>query len=374
MFRDVGMITSVTTPVGSGPVLGEPTGVVVSNSAFATGNRLGSSNDAPNVTNALCAGARSDPDMIAIEAGTVADEYAAIEFDVMPQFDILAIPFQFGSDEFPEYVCSNFGDLVSIYVRGAGITGPYSGALQAENYAKTAGGDLSSINWVNTGTVGQNGNLANCGSLANVAFYSDNSNGSETGGSVAAALTNANLEMDGFTNTVFQPISIVAGQTYHAKIAVADSADRIYDSTAFIHPLFSTGTFSGFDYGDATDSNGTLTSNGDPNHAIDNAIFMGAAAPDSVDNSLGAPNLTRDSTNIIANTSTGNIGGGATFTLNQGIVFVAPFTFSVGNSVNAQLLMLRANGGARTVQVQLFNGNSGAQIGAPNSVIWNVKG
>lgn len=290
--QGVGLFTNGTTPAGPGPVLGEPTGVVVSNSAFATGNRLDSSNNSANVTNALCSNAVSDPDMVAIEAGTVNGEYAAIEFDVVPQSSILAIPFQFGSDEFPEFVCSNFGDLVGIFVSGPGISGPFSGVLQAENYAKTAAGDLSSINWVNTGVVGQNGNIANCGSLSNAAFYSDNSNGNTTGGNATVATTNANLEMDGFTNTLFQPINVVAGQTYHVKIAVADSADRTYDSAAFIHPLFSTSAFSGFDYGDAPDSYGTLTSNGGPNHGVDNTIFMGAATPDS--EITGLPSVNAD--------------------------------------------------------------------------------
>ena len=279
--QGVGIFTNGTTATGAGPVLSEPTGVIVSNSAFNTGNAVNTSNDAANATNLLCNGITSDADLVAIEPGTVNGEYAAIEFDVVPQSTILAIPFQFGSDEFPEYVCSNFGDLVGIFVSGAGISGPFSGALNAENFAKTAAGDLSSINWVNTGIVGQNGNIANCGSLSNAAFYSDNSSGNPTGGSPAVALTNANLEVDGFTNTLFQPITVVAGQTYHVKIAVADSADRNFDSTAFIHPLFSTGTFSGFDFGDAPDSYGTLTSSAGPNHGVDTSIFMGAGAPDN---------------------------------------------------------------------------------------------
>jgi len=294
--RGVGIFTNGTTAVGPGPVLGEPTGVVISNSAFNTGNVVSTSNDAANVTNLLCNGTTSDADMVAIEAGTVNGEYAAIEFDVVPQSTILAIPFQFGSDEFPEYVCSNFGDLVGIFVSGPGITGPFSGALNAENYAKTAAGDLSSINWVNTGIVGQNGNIVNCGSLTNAAFYSDNSSGNPTGGSAAVALTNANLEVDGFTNTLFQPITVVAGQTYHVKIAVADSADRTYDSTAFIHPLFSTGSFSGFDFGDAPDSYGTLTTSGGPNHGVDTAIFMGAGAPDN--EITGIPTVNADGDDV----------------------------------------------------------------------------
>jgi len=278
--RGVGIFSNGTTAVGPGPVLSEPTGVVVANANFANSNRLDSSNNAANTTNLLCNGRTSDADMVQLEGGTVAGEYAAIEFDVVPQFTTLAIPFQFGSEEFPEYVCSNFTDIVGIFVSGAGINGAYSGGLNAENYAKTSNGDLSSINWVNTGAVGQNGNITLCGSLANAAFYTDNSNGNLTGGNNTVALSNANIEADGFTNKLYQPITVVAGQSYHVKIAVADSADRLYDSAAFIHPLFSTGTFSGFDYGDAPNSYATLTSSAGPSHGIDASIFMGTA-PDS---------------------------------------------------------------------------------------------
>jgi len=278
--RGVGIFTNGTTATGSGPVLSEPTGVVVANANFANGNRLDSSNNAANTTNLLCNGTTSDADMVQLEPGTTGGEYAAIEFDVVPQSTTLAIPFQFGSEEFPEYVCSDFTDIVGIFVSGPGINGAYSGGLNAENYAKTSNGDLSSINWVNTGVVGQNGTIAKCGSLANASFYTDNSNGNLTGGNNTVALTNANLEADGFTNKLYQPITVVAGQSYHVKIAVADSADRIYDSAAFIHPLFSTGTFSGFDYGDAPNTYGTLTSNAGPSHGVDTSIFMGTV-PDS---------------------------------------------------------------------------------------------
>ncbi len=296
--QGVGVFTNGTSAVGPGPVLGEPTGVIVANSAFNNAaNALNTSNNSANVGNLLCSGTASDPDLVAIEAGTVAGEYAAIEFDVVPQSAILAIPFQFGSDEFPEYVCSAFGDLVGIFVSGPGISGAFSGGLNAENFAKTAGGDLSSINWVNTGVVGQNGNFGNCGSLANVAFYSDNSNGNLTGGNATVALTNANIELDGFTNTLFQPIPVIAGQTYHVKIAVADSADRFYDSAAFIHPLFSTGAFSGFDYADAPNSYGTLTSSGGPNHGVDSTIFMGAGTPDNEITGIPSVNADGDDSN-----------------------------------------------------------------------------
>lgn len=280
--RGVGIFTNGTTATGPGPVLSEPTGVVVASGDFANGNRLDSSNDVANATNRLCNVTTSDADMVLLENGTTNGEYAAIEFDVVPQYTSLAIPFQFASEEFPEYVCSIYTDIAGIFVSGPGINGVYSGGLNAENYAKTSGGDLSSINWVNTGVVGRFGSIDQCGSLANAAFYTDNSSGDQDGGNAAVATGNANLEADGFTNKLYQPITVVAGASYHVKIAVADTQDRTYDSAAFIHPLFSSGTFSGFDYGDAPNSYGTLTSSAGPSHGIDNSIFMGTAADSEI--------------------------------------------------------------------------------------------
>jgi hypothetical protein len=292
--RGVGIFTNGTTAAGAGPVLSEPTGVIVANSDFANAtNAMDTANNAASSTNALCDGNTSDADMVTLLAGTSNGEYASIQFDVIPASNTLAIPFQFGSEEFPEYVCSIYTDIVGIFVSGPGITSSTptfsspSPGYPYENYAKTSSGDLSSINWLNTGTPGIHASnsctdAAGGGSLSNAAFYTDNSNGDTTGGNATVATTNANLELDGFTNTLFQPISVVAGQTYHVKIAVADSQDRTYDSAAFIHPLFSTGTFSGFDYGDAPDSYGTLTSSAGPSHGIDSSIFMGTVPDNEV--------------------------------------------------------------------------------------------
>lgn len=359
----VGLFTNGTSPVGPGPVLGEPTGVTLSSGAIAAANRLDSSNNVANVRNVLCAGAVSDADMVTLEPATVAGEYAAIEFDVVPQYTILAIPFQFGSDEFPEYVCSNFNDVVGIFVRGPGIAGPFSGGYQ--NYAKTAAGDLSSINWVNTGVVGQNGNIANCGSLANAAFYSDNSSGNATGGNATVATTNTNLEMDGFTNTLFQPITVVAGQTYHVKIAVADAGDLQWDSAAFIHPLFSTNTFSGFDYGDAPDSYGTLTTNGGPNHGIDSTIFMGAAVPDN--EITGIPTVNADGDDLNNTDDEDGISGfpllstsATSYSVNVNV------TNNSGNSARlVGWIDFNRNGifeSSEGTQTTVFNGTSGATV------------
>ncbi len=301
--RGVGTFSNGTIG-GAGPVLAVPTGVVVANSDFASAtNSLASANNDNNTSLVLCSGATSDADMVTLLSTTSAGEYAAIEFDVVPAFSTLAIPFQFASEEFPEYVCSAFTDIVGIFVSGPGIvssspifSSPPSTGTPYENYAKTASGDLSSINWVNTGSPGSQAtnlcvNAAGGGSLANAAFYTDNSSGNASGGNASVALTNSNVESDGYTNTLFQPIAVIPGQTYRVKIAVADAQDRIWDSAAFIHPLFSSGTFSGFDYGDAPNSYRTLTSSGGPGHGVNTSIFMGTVPDNEI---TGIPSVGAD--------------------------------------------------------------------------------
>ena len=221
----IGLFSQGTTATGPGPVLGDTDGVVLGSGAFnAAANPIISPNNASNWTNTLCPAPVSDADMVALEPQTANGEYVAIEFDIVPSKPIMAIPFQFGSDEFPEYVCSPFNDTVGIFVSGPGIAGAYT--LGADNFAKTAAGDLTTINWVNTGVVGINGNIGNCGSLTNTAYYTDNSNGNTSGGNATVATTNTNLELDGWTNYLYKPINVTPGATYHVKAAVADAGDR----------------------------------------------------------------------------------------------------------------------------------------------------
>ncbi len=291
----IGLFSQGTTPTGPGPVLGDDSGVVLSTGALKGTNPLVSSNDAANVTTQLCTAAVSDADMRMLEPATNTGEYVAIEFDVVPTQAVMTVPFQFGSDEFPEYVCSAYNDVAGIFVSGPGIAGPYS--LGAQNYAKTATGVLTSINWVNTGVVGINGTLAQCGSLANSAYYTDNSNGNTTGGNATVATTNTNLELDGWTNYIYQPITVTPGATYHVKIAVADAGDRQYDSALFLHRIFSAGSISGFDFGDAPDSYKTLTASGGPRHAINPNIYLGTTPPDSEVNGQPSADAMGDNNN-----------------------------------------------------------------------------
>jgi len=324
----IGLFSQGMTATGAGPVLGDAAGVVLSTGVLNGADPLVSPNNFYNWTNALCPASVSDVDMRILEPFTQFGEYVALEFDVVPTKAIMAIPFQFASDEFPEYVCTSFNDAVGIFVSGPGIAGPYT--LGAQNFAKTAAGDLTSINWVNTGQVGMFGTLGQCGSLTNTAYYTDNSSGNILGGNNAVANTNANLEMDGWTNYIYQPVPVIPGSTYHVKAVIADAGDRLWDSAVFFHLIFSTGSFSGFDFGDAPDSYRTLTSNGGASHGIDAHLYLGLTMPDNeitgvpsiaanADDTIGVPDdedgvsqfptllvsATSYSVDVVANNSTG---------------------------------------------------------------------
>lgn len=91
-----------------------------------------------------------------------------------------------------------------------------------------------------------------------------------------------------------------------------------------------------------------------------------------LDNLNGSQDLTRVAPG--GNTTSGNIGGGASITIDQTPVFQAPFTISGGGNATSQIwIRRRGGGGARTAQLQLFNGNTGALIGT-NSQTWNAGG
>lgn len=88
------------------------------------------------------------------------------------------------------------------------------------------------------------------------------------------------------------------------------------------------------------------------------------------------PDLTRDPTNALTDTSTGTLSSGTTFSIEQAIVFESPFTLTGGNNVVVQVLARRRNtSGARTIKAELYNTNGGGLIGVANSTSsWNANG
>lgn len=167
-------------------------------------------------------GNESDVDLANLVTSTVQDA-SGIEFDFIPTLDVVSFDYIFASEEYEEYVCSQFNDVFGFFITGPN---PNGGNYDSENIAIIPGTDLAvAINSVNPGVAGVFGNPANCTSLTNTQYYNANNND--------------NLQFDGYTDVFTAFAEVVPCETYHIKLVIGDVGDQIFDSGVF----FSLGSF-----------------------------------------------------------------------------------------------------------------------------------
>jgi hypothetical protein len=156
------------------------------------------------------------------ELGGVYPTYDAcvLEFDCVPIGDTLLFNFAFGSEEYPEFVGSSFNDIFAIYLSGPGFQ-------PQQNVAALPDATPVAINNVNAGI--------------NTAYFVDNE-----------ALNGQYVAYDGFTTNLTAFASVVPGESYHFKTAIADVADGIFDSGVMLE-AFSFRSMGGLANGLATD-------------------------------------------------------------------------------------------------------------------------
>ena len=173
-----------------------------------------------NITNAEKRNGKefADPDLTKIVADAIYDP-CILEFDIIPSCDKLNMKYVFGSEEYPDFVCSNKNDVFGFFITGPN---PKGGNYTGQNIALIPGTSIAvAINSVNSGTVGGAGNAANCTSLAYSSFYFNNNNGTS-------------VQYNAFTKPLTANVDVVACQKYHIKIAIADAGDEGYDSGVFL--------------------------------------------------------------------------------------------------------------------------------------------
>ena len=164
-----------------------------------------------------------DADLLAISPYAKYDP-VAFEFDIVPQGDRANFIFSFGSEEYPEFVCSQYNDAFGLFITGPGISGTRNAAFLPNTQTPIA------VNNVNGGAAGSQADGAAC-QLSNTGYFIDNGNG--TGSSAS--------QLDGFTKTLTASVAgLQAGQVYHVKLAMADARDSGYDSGAAFKWLTST--------------------------------------------------------------------------------------------------------------------------------------
>lgn len=167
----------------------------------------------------------SDADLVALSGQNINDR-SVLEFDFIPTGDTLRFRYVFASEEYPDYVCTNFNDAFGFFLSGPGIAGPFSGG--AANIALVPGTNVPvTINTVNSGTPGgflpspQICAAADPNWQANSQYYTNNAGG-------------ATVAYGGFTVVLTAFALVQCGETYHIKLAIGDGSDSSFDSAVFL--------------------------------------------------------------------------------------------------------------------------------------------
>ncbi|PHN00594.1 choice-of-anchor L domain-containing protein [Flavilitoribacter nigricans] len=161
---------------------------------------------------------------------TVVRDKCVLEFDIVPIGDEISFNYVFASEEYPEYICSEYNDVFGFFVSGPGIDGPYENNAVNIAILDAKAKHAVAINSVNSGVVGNEGEMPNCqgskGSLKYSKFFIDNSE---------LDFDDPNkIQYDGFTTKLEARIKVKSCKKYHFKLAIADIGDSELDSGVFI--------------------------------------------------------------------------------------------------------------------------------------------
>ncbi|MBK9061002.1 MAG: choice-of-anchor L domain-containing protein [Flavobacteriales bacterium] len=185
----------------AGSLLGIDEGILLTSGKIA--NAVGP-NNAENTTFDQGYGGNSILDIV---TGRTTKDACKFEFDVIPAGDSLRFDFVFGSEEYNEWVGSQYNDVFGFFISGPGITGD-AGIGIDKNIALIPGTSQAvTINNVNNGS--------------NASYFHDNAGGQH-------------IQYDGVTTGLSAFSTVQPCATYHLKLIVADASDRKFDSGVFI--------------------------------------------------------------------------------------------------------------------------------------------
>lgn len=139
-----------------------------------------------------------------------------LEMDVFAATNELSFEYVFGSEEYPEWVGSNFNDIFAFLISGPGITGDPNINDQL-NIATLPDGTFVQINNVNN--------------LGNWEYFRNNQIGQSL---VYDGLTSDFL---GVKKSLTARKDVIPCNTYHLKLAIADRGDFAFDSGVFISEI-----------------------------------------------------------------------------------------------------------------------------------------
>ncbi|MHC6177472.1 choice-of-anchor L domain-containing protein [Glutamicibacter endophyticus] len=190
---------SAGTVQGFGADLGIDEGVVLTSGAVSGEDSilLGPNDDDGT---SVFVGAAGDADLDAIVDPNSTGDAAVLEFDFVPDAKTVTFSYVFGSEEYTEFVGTEYNDVFGFFVNGT-------------NHALISTADGAQPITVNT-----------INDELNSGFYRDNSD----------ADPKFNVELDGFTTVLKFEAPVKEGQVNHIKLAIADTSDLMLDSAVVI--------------------------------------------------------------------------------------------------------------------------------------------
>lgn len=144
--------------------------------------------------------------LTALVGGTQTFNASVLQFTFVSKSPNVEFRYVFASEEYPEYVGSQYNDVFAFFISGPGFAG-------MQNIARIPGTNLPvTINNVNAGSYNQ--------------YFVNNGDGTSAGGPT--------IQFDGFTRPLVAKATVVPCQPYVLTIAIADVSDPIYDSGVFL--------------------------------------------------------------------------------------------------------------------------------------------
>lgn len=208
---------------GSTTNIGFDKGVLLTTSADANSAKGPNNTSSFGTSTTGSASTPFDFDLRTITLGTQYD-LCAVEFDFVPFCNKISLNYVFASEEYPEFVCSQFNDVFGFFITGPN---PSGAAYSGFNIATVPGTSTPvAINTINPGRPGtRGGDCTKPGETLNDSIYYVNNNFQFN--------PPTTIQYDGFTVPMTATADVVPCQTYHFKLAIADISDGIYDSGVF---------------------------------------------------------------------------------------------------------------------------------------------
>lgn len=220
---EVENIQAIGNPKGIGyfenaeHILGMSRGVILSTGAVSTAMGPNEVPDAQGDFNDKT----GDQDLEQL-SGTRVYDVVGLSFEFVPVEKYVTFRYVFASEEYCEYVNSQFNDVFGFFVSGPGLDGEFEDkGINAAVLANTE--DYVSINNINH--------------LKNEAFYVSNhlaGDDSRCGILFTPKPLWGYIEYDGFTTVLTTVIRVVPCERYKIKLVVADVGDHLFDSAVFL--------------------------------------------------------------------------------------------------------------------------------------------